>query len=685
MVRSPEIIFRPNSVAIVGASDSAANGWSKTLFDNLQASAFPGRVYLINPRRESLWGAPCYPDFAHIPEPVDVALVVVGASAVPAILEEGHAHGLRAAVLYAGGFREADGGAAYARVRELCTADGLRVSGPNGMGTIALREKAVFYTHARVRNLPVGDAGVVFSSGGSLQHWLRQAALRGLGFSYAVSSGDELDLDAPDYLNFLIDDPQTRVICALIEGVHRPREFMRAAQRALEARKPIVLVKIGSSRRAQDAAASHTGALAVDDTVFDAMCEQFGIIRARTLDDLIDTALALRSSRLPRGPRVGLICHSGGIKGLFLDEAEAQGLELATFSAATVEALDALEPGALAENPYDAGATLAENAERFKAVCQAILADPGIDLFAVQGRLPTDTPGQQPASTFAELAAGSDKPIVAFERMTYNLFAESRDFQSAATVPFLQGIPQTVRALSALVRYSRRAGHKVPALLDDFPPSSSDLVPFDEIRAALQRGGATLPREEHVRDVAQAVEAADRIGYPVVLKAVARHIVHKTEIDGVRVNLADSEAVAAAAAEMRRRLGAVGFLVQEMIAAGAEMIVGAREDPQFGPILIVGHGGTTAELFRDVAIRMLPLEARDVDEMLRSLRSYGALEAFRGRAARDTGALIAAALAVGETFVRFRSDISDLEINPLIVGAAGAGVRAVDVRVIARA
>jgi acetyltransferase len=570
------------------------------------------------------------------------------------------------------------------RVAALCAEDGLRVSGPNGMGTIAFREKAVFYTHARIRNLPAGDTGVVFSSGGSLQHWLRQAAMRGLGFSYAVSSGDEIDLDVADYVEFLVDDPHTRVICLLMEGLRRPRAFMRAARRALEHRKPIALVKIGRSRRAQLAAASHTGALAVDDVVFDAMCERFGIVRCPTLDDLIDAALVLREGKQPAGPRVGMICHSGGIKGLFLDEAERLGVELATFSAATVSALATLEPEALGENPFDAGATLAENSERFKAVCTAILDDPGIDLFALQGRLPTDTPGQHPAALFAGIAAGSEKPVIAFERMTYNLTVESRDFQTAATVPFLHGVAPTVRAIAGVVRYAARLRDGFPRVFDEVPAAAGEDVALDAIRSALHEGGATLPAERYVRDEAEAVAAAESIGYPVVLKAVARRIVHKTEADAVRVNLRDRDAVVAAARDFRQRLDPDGFLVQEMVPAGVEMLVGAREDAQFGPLLIVGLGGVAAEVFRDVAIRLLPADAAEVEAMVRSLRSFEALGPFRGRPARDLAALIRAAVAVGHTFEAYRSSISDLEINPLIVGAAGSGVRAVDIRVVAR-
>ncbi len=690
--RSPERIFRPSSVAIVGATEG---GWSQTIFDNLRLTGFAGNVYPLNPRRETLWGLPCYPSFSRVPEPVDVALTIVNAQAVPAILEEGRSHGLRSAVLYASGFKELENGAELLdRIAALSHGpDGLRITGPNSLGTLAIAEHALFYPHRGIRTLPGGNTGVLFSSGGSLHHWLRQGAIRGLGFSYAASTGDELDLDVADFVNFLIDDPHTSMICCLVEGIRRPEAFMAAAKRALDARKPIALVKIGRSLKAQQAAVSHTGALAIEDAVFDAVCERYGIVRAATLDDLLETALAFSGGRLALGHRVAVMTHSGGIKGLFLDEAEGSGISLAQFGQATLDRLGELEPSSPADNPYDAGATLAENSQRFGAVCETILGDPNIDVFAVQGLLPTSGPGQRPASFYAGLAAISSKPVIAFERMTYNLAADSRDFQRDATIPFLQGIAGTVRALTGLVRYSERARRGVSTLPAE-AASSDEVCPADLealIKSALMERGATLPMERFAEDEHAAASAAEDIGFPVALKLVSESILHKTEAGAVQLDLRDRAALVTAAAAMRARLQREhpaivirGFLVQEMIDGGAEMLLGARNDAQFGPMLMLGLGGITSELVSDVALRLLPVDEDDVRSMLAGLKSHAALGAFRGRPARDVPALTAASLAVADVFLRFRHHISDLEINPLIVNAAGDGVRAIDIRVVRR-
>ncbi len=313
MFRSVDSLLRPRTVAILGASESGGAGWPRSIYGNLEHAGFPARVYLINPRREELWGQPVYPDFAALPEPVDLALSIIPAEAVVDALTEGLEHGLKAALVYAARFGEGDdeAGAGRARaIRELCDG-GLRVCGPNCMGAISLRENLQFYPSPRVRGLPTGAVGVVFQSGGTFQYWLQQAAVRGLGYTYAVSSGNELDLDLADYVNFLVDDEHTRLIACMVEGIRRPDAFMAAAEKALAAGKPIIVVKVGASARGRQATTSHTGALAGDDDVFDAVCRKYGIIRCATLDDMIETGLAFQAGRIPDGKAVAMAGYSG--------------------------------------------------------------------------------------------------------------------------------------------------------------------------------------------------------------------------------------------------------------------------------------------------------------------------------------------------------------------------------------
>jgi acetyltransferase len=392
--RKVDYLLRPKSIAIVGASDSSRGGWAQSIYDNLEFCGLPATLYLVNPKRKELWGRKVYPNFAAIPEPVDLALTVIPTDFVADTLTEAAENGLKCALVFAAQFGE--GGDVKGRKRAetllaLSEKHGLRISGPNCMGSLALREKLLLYPAKRVRSLRPGSVGVVFQSGGTFQFWLQQAALRGLDFSYAVSSGNELDLDLADYISFLVDDEHTRIIVCLVEGVRRPAAFMAAAEKALAPKKPILLVKVGRSERAKAATASHTGAIASDDQVFDATCHKYGIVRCPSLDDLMETALAFSSGRLPQGNRIAMICYSGGAKGLVLDYASDVGAEMAPLTAETkAKLVGMIDPGLTAENPLDVGAAVGPQAYKFAEICKIICADPTVDLATVQGLVPVN-------------------------------------------------------------------------------------------------------------------------------------------------------------------------------------------------------------------------------------------------------------------------------------------------------
>ena len=684
-----ESIFRAGSVAIVGASDSN-DGFSPALFDNLRGR-FAGPVYFVNPRRETIWGETCYPDFAHIGQRVDVALVVVPGPHVPAILEEGAAHGLRAAVLYNEAFAvpgSDDDRAGIERVQRLCAATGLRVAGPNSLGVLSIANGGMFYPMRSMAALPAGNVGIVSASGGALQHWMLQGAARGLGFSYAVSTGNEIDLGLADYIAFLVEDETTHVICAIAEGVREPQAFARAAAAALAARKPIVILKAGRSAAARRAVASHTGALAGDDDVFNAVCERYGMCRVESLDEMLEIALAFSRGRIPGGTGVAMLCHSGGIKGNFLDAAETEGLQLATLTAGTEQRLREIGNFPI-DNPLDGGMRLAVRADEYGEAVRAFAADPNIDIIALQGRLPgKEAHSPHKLAAYNELFAAIDKPLIAFERMAYNVDAET---SAAASMPFLHGIPETARALGALVRYGqcvRSAAHE-PAAIEraapvwEPPPAGAELAAL--LREKLTANGVVFPLERIVRSAAGAAEAARELQFPLVVK-IASADLHKTELDAVRLGIRNEDelrvamdAIAANVVRHAKRTQAPAFLVQEFV-DGVEIIAGAREDAQFGPVLLVGLGGTAAEVLGDVAIRLLPAGHDDVLDMLASLRGRALLGAFRGRPTRDLDAIAAAVAGLGRTFLECRSWLADIEINPLIAGAAGQGARAVDLR-----
>lgn len=686
-----ERLFLADSVAIVGASDSS-EGFSPALYENLRGT-FAGRLIFINPRRSTIWGEPCYPDFAHVGHPVDLALVVVPGSAVPAILEEGAAHGLGAALLYNEAFGKPgsdEDRIAAERVHRLSArSGGVRIAGPNSLGALSLARGGTFYPMRSMAALPVGNVGIVSASGGALQHWMLQGATRGLGFSYAVSTGNEIDLGLADYIDFLAGDDATRVICVIAEGVREPRAFARAAARALAARKPIVILKVGRSAAAQRSVASHTGALAGDDDVFNAVCERYGLCRVPSLDDLLEVALAFSRGRIPSGTGVAMICHSGGIKGNFLDAAEDAGLTLAELGPATVARLSELG-GFPVDNPLDGGMRLAMRADEYGEVCRTVAFDPNVDIVALQGRLPSaeaHTPHKLAA--YSALFDGIQKPLLAFERMAYNV---DRGTSAATAMPFLQGIPETVRALGALVAYGARlrGTSRAQAAIEHEPPppEAPPASSAAQLREMLNENGVIFPRERRIHDRAAALDAIAGLSFPLVVK-LASDDLHKTELGAVRTGIRNAaeliSAMDAIAANLTRAnvRGTPEFLVQEFV-NGAEIIIGAREDAQFGPVIVAGLGGTTAEVLRDVAIRLLPIDRDEALAMLASLRGSALLGAFRGRSARDMEALATAVIGLGQSFLATRGWLAEIEINPLIVGAAGEGARAVDLRFIAR-
>jgi acyl-CoA synthetase (NDP forming) len=601
-------------------------------------------------------------------------------------------HGLKCALIYAAQFGEGSDAEGRKRAQALLALSekhGLRISGPNCMGSLAIREKLLLYPAKRVRTLKPGSVGVVFQSGGTFQFWLQQAAVRGLDFSYAVSSGNELDLDLADYINFLVEDEHTKIIACLVEGFRRPQAFMAAAEKALAARKPILLVKVGRSERGKAATASHAGAIAGDDQVFDAVCRKYGIVRCPSLDDLIETCLAFAPGRLPKGNRIAMVCYSGGAKGLVLDYASDEGAEMAPLAPETRAKLpEMIDPGLAPENPLDVGPVVGVQAQKFSEICRVICADPTVDLVTVQDLVPVNPDDPYDPGPLRGVMAATDKPVLAFGRMAQNSSDVSRKYQNETGVPFIQGLPETVRALQSLIRYPAAQRRSVAMIAE--PRGRAENLAGSALDALLAAHGLPTPTSALAETPGDAGAQAVRIGFPVAVKIVSPQASHKTEIGGVALGLRDAATVRAAAEAMAARLAArdphacvKGFLVQEMV-DGLEAILGVREDPQFGPFMLLGLGGVQVEVMRDVAIRLLPIDEQAARDMIWSLRGAPLFDQFRGRPTRDIGAVVCAMTGLSRLFIDHRAWLSDLEINPLTVLAADEGVRAVDVRVVGR-
>lgn len=674
-----ENLLRAKSVAIIGASQKGA--WPQGIYRNLKNAKFPGGVYLINPNYQELYGDKCYPNVAALPEVPDELLVLIPTRAVLGVLEEAAKLGTRSATIYTAGFGEGDDekGKERARaMRDLCDKTGMVICGPNCMGSYSVGEGLWTFPTATPL-LKKGPVGLIFQSGGSLGNWIKGATERGIGFSYAISSGNEVSLDLVDYLSFLVDDPDTKVITLMVEGIRRPNEFMTVAEQALGKGKPILAVKLGRSEMGKRQAISHTGSLAGADEVFDAVCHRLGLIRCPTLEDMTELTLAFMPGRFPKGSRAAIVVNSGGMKGLICDHCDELKTNLAQLSDKTKAAVRPLIPPELAvENPLECGVAGFGDEAGFINIVKLHAEDPGVDLLAIHGELPRGQ--KRSADLFKSVTAATDKPVLAFGRSTYSCLDESRAFQEEAGMPFLQAIKPTLRALAGLGLYGERRQVGVPKLAAA-TGNAADLE-GENLNALLQRHGIGLPKQAMAGTAADAAVRAKEIGFPVAIKLIAAEVVHKTESGAVVLGLKSAEEVQAAGQKLlTKTLGRGHLLIQEMV-QGTEVLIGARTDPQYGPFLMVGLGGIFVEVLKDVSISLLPVDEREAREMLKELRGYKVLEGVRGQKPRDVDALVKAIVGLSDIFTAHRNYLSDMEINPIMVRAQGGGAAAVDVRLV---
>jgi acetate---CoA ligase (ADP-forming) len=679
-VRKPvENLLTAKSVAIVGASQKGA--WPLGIYRNLKGAKFPGGVYLINPNYKELFDDKCYPNLAALPEVPDELLILIPTRAVLGVLEEATKLGTKAATIYTAGFGEGDdvkGKERAQAMKDLCERTGMVICGPNCMGSYSVGEGLWTFPTATPL-LKKGPVGLIFQSGGSLGNWIKGATERGIGFTYAVSSGNEVSLDLVDYLSFLVDDPDTKVITLMVEGIRRPDEFMTVAERALNKGKPILVVKLGRSEMGKRQAISHTGSLAGADEVFDAVCHRLGLIRCPTLEDMAETTLAFIPGRFPKGSRAAIVVNSGGMKGLICDHCDELKTNLAQLGDKTKEAVRPLIPPELVvENPLECGVAGFGDEQGFINIVKLYAEDDGVDLLAIHGELPRGQ--QRSAGLFKSVTTATDKPVLAFARSTYSCTDESRAFQVEAELPFLQAIKPTLRALAGLGLYGERKILGVPKL----PPASGDVTDLEgeNLNKLLKSHGIGLPKQTMAGTAADAAAKAKEIGFPVALKLIAAEVVHKTESGAVILGLKSAEEVQAEGQKLlSKTLGRGHLLIQEMV-QGTEVLIGARTDPQYGPFLMVGLGGILVEVLKDVSIRLLPVDEREARAMLKELRGYKVLEGVRGQGPRDVDALVKAMVGLSDIFAAHRNHLSDMEINPIMVRAQGGGVAAVDLRLV---
>jgi acetyl coenzyme A synthetase (ADP forming)-like protein len=674
-------LFAPRSVAVIGASRHPGK-IGHAVLQNLRAAGFRGELYAVNPNASSIEGVPTFASVAEILGPVDLAVIARPADEIPELVAacaRKEVHGL---VVLSAGFAEmgADGAALQRSVVADARANGMRVIGPNCLG-VANPDPAVCLNATFAPTTPAdGNVAFLSQSGGLGIELLSQAATRGIGISEFVSVGNKGDVSGNDLLQFWEDDPRTDVILLYLESFGNPRKFARIARR-VSRRKPIVAVKAGRTPAGSRAATSHTAALASSDIAVDALFAQAGVIRVDTLEELLDTAQLLASQPVPRGRRVAVISNSGGPGILAADACAGAGLELVP---GTTEA------GETVANPLDLGA--AAPPEWFEAAVAGALRDDNVDAVLVVYAPPVVTDAAAVAravSVAARDAAG--KPVVACFLGNDHATAELDGVPSFA---FPEGAARALGRAADLGAWRATRPGEVPELDDVDPVAAREVIAsalaaardsdvwLDSIDCAaiLEAYGVPHVATRHAETVAEAVAAAREVGYPVAVKVGAPAVVHKTSVGGVTLDVADDYAVRVAFEQLQARFGdgLDGAVIQHMAPAGHEMIVGITQDALFGPLLLFGAGGVTAELLADRALRILPVSTRDAAELVRSLRTSPLLFGYRGSPSLDVAALEELLMRVAR-LAEDLPEITEMDLNPIVVYENG--VIAVDAKI----
>jgi acetyl coenzyme A synthetase (ADP forming)-like protein len=684
-VRSIERLLRPQSIAVVGAGRQRGT-IGHEIFRNLLNGGFDGPVYPVHPTARHVASVPAYASVNAIPDPVDLAVIVVPAERVLGVIQACGAKGVRGLVVISAGFAETGPSGAAAQ-RELVAAArgaGMRIIGPNCMGVINTAAGiAMNATFAPTAPLP-GRLAFSSQSGGLGIAVLQEAERRGLGLSSFVSVGNKADVSSNDLLRYWQQDDGTDVILLYLESFGNPRQFARVA-RAVSQAKPIVAVKAGRTVAGGRAASSHTAALASPDAAVDALFAQTGVLRVDTLEELFDVAQVLSDQPLPAGRRVGIVTNSGGPGILAADACEANGLIVPELGEPTQAALREFLPAAAGvRNPVDLVAS--GTAADYEKTIRLLLNDDRVDAVLVAFTPPLVTEADDVALAVMTTSQDAAKPIIA------NFVSSPSAPRSLTTatrrVPCFAFPESAVRALARATRYSqwRQRPAGVRPELSDVRATAARAI----VQAALTRDpGGTWLDPENVADLLdaygvpltptrvvttadEAAEAADRVGYPVALKANGADLIHKSDAGGVRLALNSAPELRLAFATMKSTLGdrMDGGLVQTMAEPGVETIVGLIHDPSFGPLVMFGSGGTSVELFGDQTLRVLPITDVDASELVRDLRSSPLLFGYRGAPAVNVAALENLLLRVGR-LAEDIPEIAEMDLNPVIVSPTG--------------
>jgi acyl-CoA synthetase (NDP forming) len=690
-------LLRPKSVAIVGASPKASTGGR--ILANVIGSGFEGAIYPVNPNYTEVNGRECYPSLTDLPEVPDCVVVALPVNHVLPVVEEATKVGVPSGIVVAEGFADGDTEAGRERQKELQRVahdGGMAISGPCCMGLASLKYSFANSYFSIPPDAVPGGVSLISQSGGLTNAVTELGASRNVGFNYMISSGNEAVVEMADYIEYLAQDPETKVITCLMEGAKDGAKLRRVLASTTR-KKPVVVLKLGRTESGRRATVAHTGTLAGQHEAYLALFRETGVQLVDTIDQLIETAGLLIHSPQPAGKKTVFLTISGGATALISDVNAGVGLEC---QALTTETNDKLQEILAVDRPFGnpidtVGMPRLERGTNLTLVLDTLLADSEIDLVGIALSVKRVTgPGQQKLlDQVAACAQTAKKPIFVLSLASNSLTQDCRTFSESTTVPILEDVEGGLKAVKKLVDYSeflrrpdtrRESTPRIESVDVHFPQDAAALTEY-ESKKILARAGIPITREDLAGTSDAAVAAAETLGYPVVIKIQSPDVPHKSDAGGVYLGAKTPEEVRAAyhrivksvtTAHPKARID--GVLVQEMVTDGVEVIVGMVHDVQFGPLVMLGIGGIFVEVFKDAAFRLPPLCGDDVSEMLAELKGGGLLQGLRGNKPGDVDALIECVVRFGGFVAQTAGQFSAVEMNPVMVRPRGSGVVVAD-------
>ena len=695
-------MLHPRNIVVVGATDKPGN-YAERIWNNLIKYKFEGGLYPVNSRRETIWGVPCYPDFASLPDKPDHVLVMVPARFAVQVIRDAAAAGARSATIVTSGFSELQDAESQRLAVELQQAireTGLAVTGPNCLGNLSAGEKLFTNIDDRIVTMEAGPVAIAGQSGAIVMAIRQALEDRGVGVGYMVTTGNEAGLETTDLMNYFAIDPSIRVIVVYLEGVRNTRAFREACKAARAAGKPVIAIKLGASEGGRAAAMAHTGALAGSIESFDAISSREGVIRAHGLDELVETTECFVHAALPKGGRLAAVTLSGGKRGLLIDAFTSTGLDFAPLSQNASDKLaKMLGPGSIVGNPLDAGFAAVVDPSVYMQSIKIMIDDPDTDIVVIDSELPKAPHELRERNLHRvnEMAATANKPVIYISTMSIGFTEFTKALRkSLPHIAVMQGLDRAVGAIKSLIEYAQLpkdvpeiASHSsasARAMLERTLKTAKGATALDEVasKKLLKAYGIPVSKEAIAQTPSEGVKIAKQIGFPVVAKVVSAEILHKSDVGGVVLNLNSAaevrrafEQIAARVKKLKSKPRIDGILIAQQVKADLELVVGTALDAEMGPVILFGTGGVEIELMKDVALAGAPLDVVEAKKLIGRTKAGVKLRGYRGKPALHEASVVKALVGLSNLMVDAGSRIASVDVNPFLInGRTGVAVDA---------